>query len=57
MHDDNDNNNNNNDYMKEAQLSFKGRMSYRDYLQLDKILSAQHPLSDADDELLFIIQH
>ena len=57
MHDDNDNNNNNNDYMKEAQLSFKGRMSYGDYLQLDKILSAQHPLSDADDELLFIIQH
>ncbi len=40
-----------------AQMSFDGRMSYSDYLHLDKILSAQHPKSDAHDELLFIIQH
>ncbi|EAB6717922.1 tryptophan 2,3-dioxygenase, partial [Salmonella enterica subsp. enterica] len=38
-------------------MSFKGRMSYGDYLQLDKVLTAQHTLSSAHDELLFIIQH
>ncbi len=32
-------------------------MTYGDYLRLDDILSAQQPLSDAPDELLFIIQH
>ena len=32
-------------------------MSYSDYLQLDKILHAQQPLSPAHDETLFIIQH
>ncbi|MCV2869746.1 tryptophan 2,3-dioxygenase [Defluviimonas sp. WL0002] len=40
-----------------AQMSFDGRMSYGDYLQLDAILDAQCPLSDAQDEMLFIIQH
>jgi len=40
-----------------AQMSFDGRMSYGDYLGLDAILSAQNPLSDAHDEMLFIIQH
>lgn len=40
-----------------AQMSFRERMSYTDYLQLDPILSAQKPLSSAHDELLFIIQH
>ncbi len=40
-----------------AQMAFDGRMSYGDYLGLEKILSAQHPLSDAHDEYLFIIQH
>jgi len=40
-----------------AQMSFDGRMSYGDYLQIDKILDAQHPLSKAHDEMLFIIQH
>ncbi|WP_372800335.1 tryptophan 2,3-dioxygenase [Paracoccus seriniphilus] len=40
-----------------ARMSFAGRMSYGDYLGLDKILSAQHPKSDAHDEMLFIIQH
>jgi tryptophan 2,3-dioxygenase len=32
-------------------------MSYADYLKLDAILSAQHPLSDHHDEMLFIIIH
>lgn len=40
-----------------AQMAFDGRMSYGDYLALDKVLAAQNPLSDAHDELLFIIQH
>lgn len=40
-----------------AQMSFDGRMAYGDYLRLEDILGAQTPLSDAHDELLFIIQH
>jgi tryptophan 2,3-dioxygenase len=36
---------------------FAARMSYSDYLDLDRLLDAQHPLSSAHDELLFIIQH
>lgn len=40
-----------------AEMSFDGRMSYGDYLRLDLIFDAQSPLSDAHDELLFIIQH
>ena len=40
-----------------AQLDFSGSMSYGDYLHIDQILSAQHPLSPAHDEMLFIIQH
>jgi tryptophan 2,3-dioxygenase len=40
-----------------AQMSFEGRMSYSDYLHLERVLDAQQPLSDAHDELLFIIQH
>jgi tryptophan 2,3-dioxygenase len=40
-----------------AQMSFDGRMSYHDYLHLDRVLDAQHPLSEAHDELLFIVQH
>jgi tryptophan 2,3-dioxygenase len=38
-------------------MSFDGRMSYSDYLHLERVLNAQEPLSDAHDELLFIIQH
>ena len=30
-----------------AQMSFDGRMSYGDYLQIDKILNAQHCLTEA----------
>ncbi len=40
-----------------AEMAFDGRMSYGDYLHLDGVLGAQHPLSDAHDEMLFIIQH
>jgi tryptophan 2,3-dioxygenase len=38
---------------------FSAQMSYGDYLMLDRLLSAQRPLSDPPqhDELLFIIQH
>jgi tryptophan 2,3-dioxygenase len=37
----------------------RGRLTYAGYLDLDRLLGAQHPLSDPEhhDELLFIIQH
>ena len=34
-----------------------GKITYSGYLQLDKILQAQAPLSTAHDEMLFVIQH
>jgi tryptophan 2,3-dioxygenase len=40
-----------------ARLDFSGAMSYGDYLQLDRLLSAQRPRSGDPNELLFIIQH
>jgi tryptophan 2,3-dioxygenase len=40
-----------------AEMNFDGRMSYANYLHLDLVLSAQKPLTDAHDEMLFIIQH
>ena len=40
-----------------AQLDFSGDMSYGDYLQLDRILNAQKPLSPDHNEMLFIVQH
>ena len=40
-----------------AQLDFSGDMSYGDYLQLDRILNAQQPLSPDHNEMLFIVQH
>lgn len=40
-----------------AHTDFSRSMSYGDYLQLDKILSAQQPLSPDHNEMLFIIQH
>jgi tryptophan 2,3-dioxygenase len=40
-----------------AKMDFKESMSYGDYLGLDQILSAQHPLSPNHHEMLFIIQH
>ena len=32
-------------------------VTYSGYLDLDRILAAQHPASDAHDEMLFIIVH
>jgi tryptophan 2,3-dioxygenase len=40
-----------------AKLDFSRDMSYGDYLHLDAVLGAQHPLSPAHDEMLFIVQH
>ncbi|RMA43065.1 tryptophan 2,3-dioxygenase [Rhodophyticola porphyridii] len=40
-----------------AKMSFRKDMSYGDYLRMDQVLGAQHLLSDAHDEMLFIIQH
>ena len=42
---------------EEAQLDFSGKMSYGDYLQLDKLLSSQIPQSEEHDEMLFIVMH
>ena len=41
----------------DAQLDFSKSMSYGDYLSLDSILHAQHPLSPDHNEMLFIVQH
>ncbi len=43
--------------IEEAASDFRSRMSYGDYLRLPELLGAQSPLTDAHDELLFIIQH
>jgi tryptophan 2,3-dioxygenase len=40
-----------------AQLDFSKDMSYGDYLHLDELLNAQHPLSPSHHEMLFIVQH
>lgn len=42
---------------EKAQLDFSKDMSYGDYLHLDEVLSAQHPLSPDHNEMLFIVQH
>ena len=41
------------------QTDLSDRLDYQGYLGLDRVLSAQHPLSDPPhhDEMLFIIQH
>jgi tryptophan 2,3-dioxygenase len=41
----------------DAQMDFGGEMSYGDYLGLDALLNAQHPLSPDHNEMLFIVQH
>jgi tryptophan 2,3-dioxygenase len=38
-------------------LDFANEMSYGDYLHLDAVLGAQHPLSPEHNEMLFIVQH
>jgi tryptophan 2,3-dioxygenase len=40
-----------------AKLDFSRDMSYGDYLHLDQVLTAQHPLSPDHNEMLFIVQH
>lgn len=40
-----------------AKLDFADDMTYGDYLSLDNLLNAQHPLSSDHNEMLFIIQH
>ena len=40
-----------------AKTSFRDAMSYVDYLDMDRLLAAQRPLSAAHDEMLFIVQH
>jgi len=40
-----------------AKLDFARDMSYGDYLHLDAVLNAQHPLSPDHNEMLFIVQH
>jgi tryptophan 2,3-dioxygenase len=42
---------------EDAEKHFDGAMSYGDYLSLDAVLGAQRPLTEAHDEMLFIIQH
>jgi tryptophan 2,3-dioxygenase len=41
----------------DALLDFSKEMSYGDYLHLDQVLAAQHPLSPDHNEMLFIVQH
>lgn len=40
-----------------VQRDFADRMSYGGYLSLPQVLSAQQPISQHPDELLFIVQH
>ena len=40
-----------------AKTDFSSDMSYADYLHLDTLLNAQHPLSPDHNEMLFIVQH
>jgi len=40
-----------------AKTDFSRDMSYGDYLHLDAVLTAQHPLSPDHNEMLFIVQH
>jgi len=42
---------------EKPQLDFSSDMSYADYLHLDAVLTAQHPLSPDHNEMLFIVQH
>jgi tryptophan 2,3-dioxygenase len=42
---------------QDIHTDFNEDMSYSDYLKLDQILSAQQPLSNEHDEMLFIVIH
>jgi len=41
----------------QAHTDFGQGLSYADYLRLEQVLSAQHPLTPAHDEMLFILIH
>ena len=41
----------------DAHLDLRHHLTYAEYLGLDAVLSAQHPRTDAHDEMLFIVQH
>jgi len=41
----------------EVQTDLHGRVTYAGYLHLDTLLSAQRPVTDQHDEMLFIVQH
>ena len=45
------------DPLEGAHVDFSKDMSYADYLHLDEVLAAQHPLSPDHNEMLFIVQH
>lgn len=47
------------DLEESVRTDFRDTMSYGRYLDLDRLLTSQHPLSEPEhhDELLFIIQH
>jgi len=42
---------------QDIHTDFNDDMSYGDYLKLDQVLSAQQPLSNEHDEMLFIVIH
>ena len=44
-------------HQEKAQLNFAQDMTYGDYLHLDELLGAQHPMSPEHNEMLFIVQH
>ncbi|MGO1938845.1 MAG: tryptophan 2,3-dioxygenase family protein, partial [Agrococcus casei] len=52
-------NDNTRDIESGIHTDLREQMTYGSYLDLDRVLSAQHPLSDPEhhDEMLFIIQH
>jgi tryptophan 2,3-dioxygenase len=45
------------DALSGVQWDLKGQTTYGSYLQLDRLLASQEPLSGAHDELLFIVIH
>jgi tryptophan 2,3-dioxygenase len=50
-------NSNKRELESDIHTDFKDDMSYGDYLKLDQVLSAQQPLSNEHDEMLFIVIH
>ena len=46
-----------NDLPEGTHTDFRNRMTYGEYLGLDRLLACQEPVSDAHDEMLFIVIH